>query len=144
MFSNHVIFVLLLSIDQLTRKFAPETIINHGAIFGLGGSVYRWPLVIGGILIIFLLFRLDKVYIRLYGPRPWFTSFYMFVMIGAVSATADRIIFAGGRDFIQAGPLVVNLGDLYCVVGMVALTIELATNRRGNLKEIIKCFSANW
>ena len=97
--------------------------------------------IIYAILLVLAIIKLDIVYKKLYGPRPLFDCFFILLIAGTISTAIDLMLFSGGRDFIPIVGYVANLGDFYFFLILVFLAIELATNKKGRLSDIIKAMT---
>lgn len=128
---------ILLLIDQVSR-FANMQSVWYQINMNYLNANFRVPLLVYGLLVLIAWILIRRKYYNLYGLRVWFSLFFIYMMAAGLSTTIDRIIYGGGRDFIPLGDYVANLGDLYYVLAMIFLTIELATNKKGRLRDFWK------
>ncbi|WP_369691362.1 signal peptidase II [Desulfolucanica intricata] len=107
---------MLIIFDQITKyhatikpEFSRLVIINDGVIFGIYGAnnFIMGLLIILSVAVIIVAYFFYRFYIVKCRQSLLMDIFVISFCSSTISNTIDRIIFGGGRDFINA------LGQLY-------------------------------
>ena len=107
-----LIFTILVSVDQLSKKFAFLEVCNRGIAFGLNiGNCMLFILVL--LLVLFFAFReINKlVFVGLSA-----------IFAGGFSNFLDRILLGCVRDFISIYKMpIFNIADVFITLGVFAI-----------------------
>ena len=109
-----LIFTILVSVDQLSKKFAILEVCNRGIAFGLNiGNSLLFILVL--LLVLFLAFR-EKNKLVFFGLSAIFA--------GGFSNFLDRILLGCVRDFISIYKMpIFNIADVFITLGVLAIVL---------------------
>jgi len=139
-------FLILLGLDQITKALVFS--INPSTLFkwGLGTQGVKSKGILFGfftfsphnILLFTLFMAIDlfiivlffRFYMKEYRQNRLISISFLLVMAGFVGNFLDGLIFGYVRDFISV-PIIesTNFSDIFIVIGILLLIIELATNR---------------
>lgn len=108
-----LVFVSTISIDQISKYFAKDVIINTGVSFGLFPSSLLTVVLIGVLLALAFKFGRD-----FYSINPSVTGIFFG---GSISNIIDRLLYGGVRDFLPVPLIAVrnNLADWGIILSLL-------------------------
>lgn len=151
--------ILLIAVDQITKKAAQASLMGKGTIpvigdflvlvyatnrggflsFGSGAGGWLWWLFF--VILPSVALILFSVYIVLKKKDDWFyLSFWLFVMAGGIGNLIDRVLYGEVIDFLHINlgffrTGVFNVADLYLnVFALLVAVIFLMRTRKEELK----------
>ena len=117
--------VLIVALDQATKTLAAGPGRSHGLIYPMRNPAFslqiadagRWTEVLAmaaflavGVAVMSRLMASGRV-------PAWAIGL---LLGGAVGNVVDRVLFGSVRDFLIAGPVVINLADVAVLIGVAA------------------------
>ena len=120
-------FQLVAQFEFIDDKLVPR--VNHGALFGMGGS--HKNLANGIFALVSLSAAFAVMAWSFFGKgirQAWLTSALGLILGGTLGNLHDRIVFGGVRDFLHWNYLydwpVFNLADVWLVTGAGMLLVQ--------------------
>ncbi len=120
-------FQLVAQFEFIEEKLVPR--VNHGALFGMGGS--HKNLANGIFALVSLCAAMAVIAWSIFGKgirQAWLTTALGLILGGTLGNLHDRIVFGGVRDFLHWNYLydwpVFNMADVWLVTGAGMLLVQ--------------------
>jgi len=129
-----VFFVLLILLDQLTKRLANNTYLNFNFAFSFKLPV--WLIFSIYLFVLLVMINYCRKNYHKFSIVSWLA--WTLIFAGAASNVFERAILGSVRDFIYVhlGNLtgIYNLADSYIILGIVILICHGLTTNNGDLK----------